>query len=239
MPTRAGVPRWGRRVPVSRCDRESRIPGSSRIIPADPGLKLLIDLTVRAPGAALSEYEDATPKTAADVERLTHIGLDACTPAASRDREAVGVGVLNLYCATVGRPAIRWTPIGAAVPTLRRLALAAASVALIAATWRFGFAHVNTVQLSPEPLRLLGRVHELPEGRLLFDDGTGILPLTWAGPDWTRPTPGSVVVLRAHLTVPGGSRRSSGAVLEGLSRYQLATRPVSKDTSLMMPRSHL
>ena len=38
------------RVPVSRCDRESRIPGSSRIIPAYPGLKLLIDLTVRAPG---------------------------------------------------------------------------------------------------------------------------------------------------------------------------------------------
>ena len=29
----AGVPRWGRRVPVSRCDRESRIPGSSRLIP--------------------------------------------------------------------------------------------------------------------------------------------------------------------------------------------------------------
>ena len=28
------------RVPVSRCDRESRIPGSSRIIPAYPGLKL-------------------------------------------------------------------------------------------------------------------------------------------------------------------------------------------------------
>ena len=39
-----GVPRWGRRVPVSRCDRESRIPGSSRMIPAYPGLKLLIDL---------------------------------------------------------------------------------------------------------------------------------------------------------------------------------------------------
>ena len=38
------------RVPVRRCDRESRIPGSSRIIPAYPGLKLLIDLTVRAPG---------------------------------------------------------------------------------------------------------------------------------------------------------------------------------------------
>ena len=37
------------RVPVRRCDRESRIPGSSRIIPAYPGLKLLIDLTVRAP----------------------------------------------------------------------------------------------------------------------------------------------------------------------------------------------
>ena len=53
MPTRAGVPRWGRRVPVSRCDRESRIPGSSRIIPADPGLKLLIDLTVRAPARLL------------------------------------------------------------------------------------------------------------------------------------------------------------------------------------------
>ena len=31
-------------------DRESRIPGSSRMIPAYPGLKLLIDLTVRAPG---------------------------------------------------------------------------------------------------------------------------------------------------------------------------------------------
>ena len=38
------------RVPVRRCDRESRIPGSSRMIPAYPGLKLLIDLTVRAPG---------------------------------------------------------------------------------------------------------------------------------------------------------------------------------------------
>ena len=55
MPTRAGVPRWGRRVPVSRCDRESRIPGSSRIIPADPGLKLLIDLTVRAPADAVTQ----------------------------------------------------------------------------------------------------------------------------------------------------------------------------------------
>ena len=40
------------RVPVRRCDRESRIPGSSRMIPAYPGLKLLIDLTVRAPGSA-------------------------------------------------------------------------------------------------------------------------------------------------------------------------------------------
>ena len=28
------------RIPVSRCDRESRIPGSSRLIPAYPGLKL-------------------------------------------------------------------------------------------------------------------------------------------------------------------------------------------------------
>ena len=54
MPTRAGVPRWGRRVPVSRCDRESRIPGSSRMIPAYPGLKLLIDLTVRAPARSLN-----------------------------------------------------------------------------------------------------------------------------------------------------------------------------------------
>ena len=34
------APRWIRRVPVRRCDRESRIPGSSRLIPADPGLKL-------------------------------------------------------------------------------------------------------------------------------------------------------------------------------------------------------
>ena len=34
------APRWGRRVPVRRCDRESRIPGSSRMIPAYPGLKL-------------------------------------------------------------------------------------------------------------------------------------------------------------------------------------------------------
>ena len=38
------------RVPVRRCDRESRIPGSSRMIPAYPGSKLLIDRTVRAPG---------------------------------------------------------------------------------------------------------------------------------------------------------------------------------------------
>ena len=182
--------------------------------------------------AALSEYEDATLKTAADVERLTQIGLDACTPAASRNRDAVGVGVLNLYRATVGRRGVRWVPISA-VPAFRRLALAAATVALIAATWRFGFGHVNTVQPSPKPQHLLGRVHELPEGRLLFDDGTGTLPLTWAGPDWTRPAPGSVVVLRAHLTVPGGSRRSSGAVLEGLSRFQLATRPPGRDPSLM------
>ena len=41
------------RVPVRRCDRESRIPGSSRMIPAYPGLKLLIDLTVRAPAGRL------------------------------------------------------------------------------------------------------------------------------------------------------------------------------------------
>ena len=40
-------PRWGRRVPASRCDRENRIPGSSRIIPAYPGLKLGLCLAER------------------------------------------------------------------------------------------------------------------------------------------------------------------------------------------------
>ena len=53
---RSPNPRWGRRVPGRRCDRASRIPGSSRIIPAYPGLKLLIDLTVRAPGPQLSKH---------------------------------------------------------------------------------------------------------------------------------------------------------------------------------------
>ena len=41
------APRWGRRVPVRRCDRESRIPGSSRMIPAYPGLKLGLCLAER------------------------------------------------------------------------------------------------------------------------------------------------------------------------------------------------
>ncbi len=73
MPTRAGVPRWGRRVPVSRCDRESRIPGSSRMIPAYPGLKLLIDLTVRAP--AFEEWGHVLGDevmAAALIDRLLH-----------------------------------------------------------------------------------------------------------------------------------------------------------------------
>ena len=68
MPTRAGVP-------VSRCDRESRIPGSSRIIPADPGLKLLIDLTVRAPGEnVLALGNSGTGKT----HLALALGLAAC-----------------------------------------------------------------------------------------------------------------------------------------------------------------
>ena len=36
-PHPAHRPRWGRRVPARRCDRASRIPGSSRMIPAYPG----------------------------------------------------------------------------------------------------------------------------------------------------------------------------------------------------------
>ena len=37
---RSPTPAGAAASPVSRCDRESRIPGSSRIIPAYPGLKL-------------------------------------------------------------------------------------------------------------------------------------------------------------------------------------------------------
>ena len=50
------APRWGRRVPVRRCDRASRIPGSSRIIPAYPGLKLgsCLERRRRRPSATAS-----------------------------------------------------------------------------------------------------------------------------------------------------------------------------------------
>ncbi len=109
MPTRAGVPRWGRRVPVSRCDRESRIPGSSRIIPAYPGLKLLIDLTVRAPAGpvfparcpncdvdwylqtgrvtALRRLCDELRSVQRDAERAYHVRLVFERPMAEGDRD--------------------------------------------------------------------------------------------------------------------------------------------------------
>ena len=70
------APRWGRRVPVRRCDRESRIPGSSRMIPAYPGLKL---------GSGGRPYLTASNGPA------NRVALDA-----GRGVEPLGIGVLDL-----------------------------------------------------------------------------------------------------------------------------------------------
>jgi hypothetical protein len=156
----------------------------------------------------------------------------SCVPVAadSRDPRATGAGIVSVakLAENLGELRVAASP-RRPLPLARfaiRTAALTIALALLAAGWWLGVSHVGC--LSPtdsvdKPLVLLGRVRTALNDphSLLFDDGTGAVPLGWNGQPGTSPLPGRVVVLRARCVAEDAGH----VVLQGYSRCQLSLVP--------------
>jgi hypothetical protein len=140
---------------------------------------------------------------------------ETCVPAAdgSADPYAVGAGVANLKksAARLGVQATRFDGLRSRwsrLPNVRfrrhvLFPVGAAAVVIVAGLgWLLGLGHVG-LQIGDTTQRrevwMLGRTHAHCEqpNLLVFDDGTGSVPLVWKGTDGSAPAHDSIILLRA------------------------------------------
>ncbi len=131
-----------------------------------------------------------------------------CDDLRTRDRNAVGAGLLSLSDAVRLLQSKVPATAGALTPLRMTPVRAAAAIVLwVAGVWWFGLDHGYTLgDASDGPVLMFGRVRDVGAQMLVFDDGTAALPLR-NDPSSTVPMPGALALFECRWN-------ASDAVLE-------------------------